>query len=119
MGKHTFCHIEWGSTDLERTKTFLSGLFGWKFEAFGADYLVFSTPEGPGGGIMKVEKVKAGESPYVYILVDEIEPYLNKARELGGSVAVPSTEIPNVGWFAHIKDPDGNIFGLFKGRGEG
>ena len=51
----------------------------------------------------------------VYVEVDEIEPYLEKVGELGGDVAVPKTEIPNQGWFAHIKDPDGNIFGLFQG----
>ncbi len=116
MTRHAFCHIEWSSTDLERTKGFFSGLFGWKFQPLGGDYLTFDPPEGPGGGIMKVDEVHPGESPSVYIEVGEIEPYLQRARELGGSVAVPKTEIPNVGWFAHLKDPDGNIVGLFQGK---
>ena len=115
MAKHSFGHIEWSSTDLERTKSFLSGLFEWEFKQWGEDYLLFSPPEGPGGGIMKVDEVRPGGSPVVYVEVDEIEPYLEKVGELGGDVAVPKTEIPNQGWFAHIKDPDGNIFGLFQG----
>ncbi len=115
MAKHAICHIEWSSTDLERTKTFLSGLFGWKFQSFGEDYLSFDTPQGPGGGIMKADEVHPGESPYVYIEVDEIEPYLECAKELGGGVAVPKTEIPTIGWFAHLKDPDGSVVGLFQG----
>jgi predicted enzyme related to lactoylglutathione lyase len=116
MTKNAICHIEWSSTNLERTKTFLSGLFGWKFEPFGEEYLIFSTPKGVGGGIQKVDEVHPGESPSVYIDVDEIEPYLEKANELGGGVAIPKTEIPKVGWFAHLTDPDGNIVGLVQGE---
>lgn len=116
MAKHSICHVEWTSTDLERTKAFFSGLFEWKWKAWGTEYLIFSPPEGVGGGIMKVEEVKPGESPSVYIDVEEIEPYLEKVKDLGGGVAVPKTEIPGAGWFAHLTDPDGNIVGLFKGR---
>jgi predicted enzyme related to lactoylglutathione lyase len=116
MAKHSFCHIEWLSTDLERTKTFLSGLFGWQFKPWGSEYLVFSPPKGPGGGIMKAKEVHSGESPSVYVEVDEIEPYLEKAKQFGGDVGVGKTEIPGAGWFAHLIDPDGNIVGVFEGR---
>lgn len=116
MAKHTICHVEWSSTDLERTQAFLSGLFDWKFKAWGDKYLLFNTPEGgPDGGIAKVDEVKPGESPVIYIEVDEIEPYIEKAKRLGGEVAVPKTEIPTVGWYALLKDPDNNIIGLFQG----
>jgi len=115
MAKHAICHVEWGSTDLEKTKNFLAGLFDWKFEPFGEEYLMFRTPEGPGGGLMKTKEVKPGESPSVYIEVDEIDPYLQRAKDLGGDVAVPKTEIPTMGWYAHLKDPDGNVVGLFQG----
>ncbi len=118
MAKHAICHIEWSSTDLERTKSFLSGLFGWKFQPFGEEYVLFSPPEGPGGGIAKVDEVKPGESPSVYVEVDEIEPYLERAKELGGGVRVRKTEIPNTGWWALITDPDGGPIGLFQGAPE-
>jgi predicted enzyme related to lactoylglutathione lyase len=118
MAKHAVCHIEWSSTDLQRTETFLSGLFDWKFSHWGDDYLVFNTPDGPNGGIMKVDKVEPGRSPYVYINVEDIEPYLKRAEELGGEVDVPKTEIPKVGWYAHIKDHEGNIIGLLQGLGK-
>jgi predicted enzyme related to lactoylglutathione lyase len=114
MARHSLTHFEWSSTDLERTRRLLEGLFEWDIEPWGENYLVFRTPEGPSGGIMKVDEVSSGESPYIYIEVDEIEPYLNKAVELGAQVDVPETEIPKVGWYAHIKDDDGNIFGIFK-----
>jgi predicted enzyme related to lactoylglutathione lyase len=114
MEKHSVCHFEWSSTDLETAQAFYTGLFGWKFSPWGKDYLVFRTPEGPNGGIMKVDKVVPGKSPYIYIQVEEIEPYLEKAKELGGGVDTLKKEIPKVGYFAHVLDPDGNIVGLFE-----
>lgn len=115
MTKNTFCHIEWTTTDLERTKNLLSGLFGWEFESWGEEYMIYKTPKGVGGGILKAEKVEPGKSPYVYVDVDEIEPYLQKALELGAEIDVPKTEIPEVGWYAHIKDSDGNVYGIVQG----
>jgi predicted enzyme related to lactoylglutathione lyase len=115
MAKHSICHVEWSSTDLERTKAFLSGLFDWEFKPWGKEYLMFKPPEGVGGGIMKVDSVQPGRSPAVYIEVEEIEPYLEKAKELGGGVADPKTEVPGAGWYAHVTDHDGNIWGLFQG----
>jgi hypothetical protein len=116
MAKHSICHIEWQATDLNRAKAFYGGLFNnWKFEPWGESYLLFQVPDGIGGGIMKTQKVSPGQSPTVYIQVDEIEPYLQRAKKLGGKVTVPKTQIdPSVGWSAHLADPDGNTVGLFQ-----
>lgn len=115
MRRHTICHVEWASTDLQRSEAFFGGLFNWLFEPFGEDYVLFHSPGGIDGGLMKAEEVKPGRSPTVYVRVEEIEPYLEQAEALGGSVKVPKTEIPTVGWYAHLGDPDGNIVGLFQG----
>lgn len=114
MVKHSLCHFEWSSTNLDRTKTFYTELFGWELKPWGREYLTFNPPEGPGGGIMKVDKVEPGRSPYVYIEVEEIEPYLEKAKELGGGVDTPKSEVKGVGWYAHLLDPDNNIIGLMQ-----
>ena len=37
MAKHAICHIERSSTNLERAKAFLSGLFGWKNDPWDED----------------------------------------------------------------------------------
>jgi len=116
MKNHSICHIEWQSSNLSKTRSFLFSLFGWKFKPYGMEYLMFTPPDGVGGGIMKVKKVMAGASPVVYVLVNKIEPYLAKARKLGGKVAVPKTEIPKMGWFAYLKDRDGNLYGLFQNQ---
>lgn len=118
MVKHGICYVEWQATDLNRAKAFYSGLFNnWKFESWGDGYLLFQVPDGIGGGIAKCPagKVSSGQSPIVYIEVDQIEPYLQRAPQLGGKVAAPKTQIdPKIGWFAHLTDPDGNTVGLFQ-----
>jgi predicted enzyme related to lactoylglutathione lyase len=117
MGKNAICHVEWASTDLERSKAFLWGLFGWEFQPFGEDYMVFSAPDGPGGGIWQVPEVRPGASPVVYVSVDSVDRYLEESAELGGGVVKGRTEIPELGWYAHITDPDGNLIGLFEPKG--
>jgi len=118
MHRHAICHIEWSSTDLERTRKFLSGLFNWKFDSWGDKYILFKPLSGVGGGIQKVERVTPGQSPVVYVEVEEIKPYLDKAIQLGGKVAVGETDIPHTGHVAQIMDPDGNIVGVFKPHSE-
>ena len=44
----------------------------------------------------------------LYVEVDEIEDYLRRTKALGGVVATAKTEIPSLGWYALIKDPDGS-----------
>lgn len=118
MVKHGICHVEWSVTDLKKAQAFYGGLFGWKFQGWGEEYVLFEAP-GIGGGLMKAKNVQLGESPRVYIEVDEIESYLKKVTQLGGKVAVPKTQIdPKIGWFAHLTDPDGNTVGLFQSAGK-
>ncbi len=116
MTPHRIGHVEFASTDLERTRAFFSGLFGWSFNTWSEDYYLFSAPDKPNGGIMKVDKVEPGNSTVVYVEVDDIESTLKHVEELGGSVAQPKTEIPDMGWYAHLTDPDGNVIGLYQGQ---
>ncbi|HUT15621.1 MAG TPA: VOC family protein [Anaerolineae bacterium] len=117
MTKNAICYVEWSCTDLGRTRAFLAGLFDWQFEPSGEDYLIIKAPAGPGGGVQKVDDVQPGASPVVYVEVDEIEDYLRRTKELGGVVAIEKTEIPTLGWYALIKDPDGNTIGLYGEHG--
>ena len=116
MAPHRIGRIEWASTDLERRKRVLSGLFGWEFKAWRDDYYLFSAPERPNGGIQKVDKVKPGNSPIVYVEVDDIDSTLKQVQKLGGRVAMSKAEISDMGWDAHLSDPDGNVIGLYQGK---
>jgi hypothetical protein len=39
---------------------------------------------------------------------------VSRAAELGGKVCVPPTDIPNVGRFAVINDPQGAVFSIIR-----
>jgi len=115
---HPIVHIEISTTDLAKAQKFYSQLFNWKITAWGgsSNYLMFETGKEPGGGIQKVDKVRPGDGVLIYVLVEDIEKTLDKAKELGGKITKGNTEIPNVGWFALLTDLDGNIIGVFKAK---
>lgn len=49
----------------------------------------------------------------VYVQVDDVQAYLDKAQKLGGKQLVPPVEIPT-GTFAWFADLEGNTIGLWK-----
>ena len=50
----------------------------------------------------------------IYVQVDDLDAYIAKAEELGGSSIVPPTEVPGMGHFAWITDIEGTFVGLWK-----
>ncbi|MCH7878234.1 MAG: hypothetical protein IH914_02845 [candidate division Zixibacteria bacterium] len=50
----------------------------------------------------------------VYVKVDDLKEYLDKAEKLGGKTMIPPTPVPGMGNFAWLNDPEGNIVGLWK-----
>ena len=114
------CHFEIVAADPEKASAFYGELFGWEIKedpmADGSVYHLISAQEGSiGGGIVKaIEGTKSGPGGFVpYILADDIEATLAKARDLGASTVVAGTEIPGIGHYALFNDIDGNLIGLF------
>jgi hypothetical protein len=117
MSKHPFVHIEISATDRKAAGKFYADLFGWKVEQMPEmNYAMFETGEGVGGGFSSVGEHNPAGSVIVYVDTKDIPGTLDKIVKLGGSVVVPQTEIPGMGWFAIFRDPTGNHIGLFKTR---
>ena len=53
-------------------------------------------------------------SSIVYFNVADCDASFAKAQSLGGTVCVPPTDIPNVGRFAVMSDPQGAVFNIIK-----
>ena len=50
----------------------------------------------------------------IYMRVDDLDKYLDRAEQLGGKRLVPPTDLPeDYGRFAIFTDPDGNAVGLW------
>lgn len=93
----------------EQSERFYGELFAWKIN---------SVPYGPGtyrlvyagekqiAGIMHFDK--AGIPPHwvSYVTVDDVDATAAKAKAAGGTIANPPMDIPNVGRFAVLLDPD-------------
>ena len=44
---------------------------------------------------------------------ESLDEALNRVQPSGGEVVFPKTAVPGIGFFAHIKDTEGNRVGLF------
>jgi predicted enzyme related to lactoylglutathione lyase len=106
------------SPDHERAQAFYRELFDWRVAADPAldGYGLVDTGAGEhavGGGIGP--STRPGEAGVkIYIRVDDLDAYLDRAEKLGGTRVVPPTELPgDFGRFAIFTDPDGNPVGLW------
>lgn len=108
-------YFEIGVRNGEKGKEFYSKMFDWKINTNMPDYHeIAKDGEGISGGIFPI---KEGEMPpyvTIYVQVDDLQKYLDKAAELGGKQIVPPTALPpGMGSFAMFADPDGNCVGLW------
>ena len=107
------------STDHERAQKFYAELFGWSVSADPnmGGYGIVDTGAGEsavGGGIGPSQS-PGDTGVKIYLRVDDIEPYLARAVELGGKRLVPPTALPgDFGTIAVFTDPDGNQVGLWQ-----
>lgn len=110
-----FVHIELQTRDVEKSKKFYTGMFGWKLEDIaGMDYTIINVGEGTGGGMMKKPLPDIPDNWLPYVLVDDVRASTKKAQALGAKIAKDVTEVPGMGWFSVILDPTGAAFGLWQ-----
>jgi predicted enzyme related to lactoylglutathione lyase len=106
------------SPDHERARTFYSRLFDWKMQTGDAmgDYALVDTQSGDAsiGGGLGPSEASGGAGVKIYVRVDDLDAYLARAEELGGTRVVSPTDLPEgYGRFAILNDPDGNPVGLW------
>jgi predicted enzyme related to lactoylglutathione lyase len=117
---NAFCHMELGSTDVAKAKTFYTTLFDWQLNDVDmgpmGTYTLIKPAEGPGGGMMKQPVPGAPSSWLPYVLVPDIKTATAKAKSLGAQIMKDSQEVPNEGWFTIILDPTGAALGLWQAK---
>lgn len=112
-------HFEIGVKDTAAAQKFYGPLFGWEFSAYGPTTAMMSNIGTMAGGAGIGGHINAlGHPPHnycvVYAQVDDLAVTIKKAESLGGKQCVPPMEVPGMGWFAWITDPEGNMVGLWK-----
>ena len=110
-----FVWYELMTSDAAAAEKFYKTVVGWKTQDMSqADmkYTVLLAGDAPVAGLMTLPKeaCAAGAKPgwIGYIGVDDVDATAGRVTKAGGTIHVPPTEIPNVGRFAMVADPQGD-----------
>jgi len=101
---------------------FYGEVIGWKTQPFGdSGYVMWVASQGPLGGVMTLpeEAAKMGAPPHWmgHVQVENVDATAALTKKLGGKVYQEPTDIPTVGRFAVIADPQGAAISCFKPNG--
>jgi predicted enzyme related to lactoylglutathione lyase len=98
---------------------FYQGLLGWssrKQPVGPVAYYSFQRGDEPAAGMLQMAGEWEGIPSHwmVYFAVADCDAAAARAGELGGAVKVPPTDVPGVGRFAVIQDPQGAVFSIIR-----
>ena len=107
-----FSWFELTTTDLRAAESFYTRLFGWTMEPWTGEgsYTLIKVNGKEVGGM--VAGSVAGPKTYgwgIYVTVTDVDETAAKVPELGGKVLLQPTDIPRVGRFCVIEDPQGAV----------
>ena len=106
--------------DPQAAIAFYTEVIGWKTQPFGNDaqYTMWVGSQGPLGGVMKLpdEAAKMGAPPQWmgHVQVENVDSTAALTKKLGGKVYKEPSDIPTVGRFAVIADPQGASLSIFQ-----
>ncbi|MEJ0049435.1 MAG: VOC family protein [Rhodospirillales bacterium] len=121
-----FVWYELMTTDTDAAEAFYKAVIGWSTQVFAGSepkYTILMVNGAGIGGMMVLpeEARRMGAQPgwLGYVGVDDVDAGAAKVTEAGGAVHRAPDDIPGVGRFAVVADPQGAVFILFKNAGEG
>jgi predicted enzyme related to lactoylglutathione lyase len=121
-------HFELPVTDLQQARDFYAPIFGWKLQDWpmpdGSTMVgVHTTPIDEntrqplkpgainGGIILKNDKV---QMPVFAVHVASIDERVAQMEAKGATVVMPKTDMMGMGFYCYVKDPFGNVIGLWQ-----
>ena len=120
-------HFEIPYDDLDRAKKFYTNVFGWKINTLPEmNYNIVHTvevdekqmPKESGainGGMYKRDE-KSAQGPVIVMNVKNVDEAVKKAEKAGGKVFRKKMAIGKMGFYAQVKDTEGNIIGVWGGK---
>jgi predicted enzyme related to lactoylglutathione lyase len=100
--------------NLDAAKKFYAPLFGWTLKE-SPEYTEFHLGTRAIGGMMQSKAPEGVPSFWLpYFMVDDCDGTVQKSSAAGGSVHVPPMDIPTVGRFAVLTDPQGASFAIIQ-----
>lgn len=117
------CWMELVTTDAEGARAFYGALLGWPHyisTGLGIAYTEFQHEGQSFAGMMAMDGPEwEGIPPHwtAYVQVEACDATAASTQELGGGILVPPTDIPTVGRFAVLRDPQGAAFAVLEMAG--
>ncbi|WP_299797718.1 VOC family protein [uncultured Shewanella sp.] len=113
----TLCWVELACRNTGLAKQFYPKILDWKVQPGdipGFEYTEWLVDGEPFGGMMEMTEEWGDIDPHwmLYFTVADCDETVVKATKIGGKICVPPTNIPKVGRFAVIKDPQGGVFSV-------
>lgn len=105
------------TTDVAGAKAFYGELLGWTLQddnSHGMEYTLAKAGETLTAGIMAIPEQAKGMPPTwgAYVTVDDVDALIPRVEKLGGKVCVPPMDIPGLGRFVVIQDPQGAVLSI-------
>jgi uncharacterized protein len=117
-----FIWYELMTDDPDSARQFYTAVVGWDIEKAASgdiDYRMISTANGPVCGLMHLtpDMAAGGARPcwLGYIGVEDVDKAAAAVASAGGAVHVPPRDIPGVGRFALLADPQGAMIYVMRG----
>lgn len=108
------------TTDPQAAQEFYTKVAGWGLQPYaelGTPYTVFLREGTPVGGVMSLadEAVQAGSEPHwlVYIGTPNVDATTEQAVKLGARTHVAPQDIPTVGRYSVVADPQGAVVAFY------
>lgn len=121
-GAFSWCELL--TSDVVEAKRFYGKLFGWDLETApmpGVDYTLVKYGGEQMGGIMAIPPACEDARPFwgVYVTVDDVDATAKLTVEMGGKVCNGPHDIPQVGRFCVLQDPQGAVLNVISYLKEG
>jgi hypothetical protein len=103
------------TTDPGKAEQFYTKVCGWGTELWKSPtpYTMWTAKGGPIGGVMPLPNAGAPPHWLAYISCPNVDETVQQAESLGAEAFVKPKDIPEVGRFAILADPQGAVFSAF------
>lgn len=112
-----FVHIDISADDPKRAADFYASVFGWKTQKLPGPmgYWLVSTSDDEsavGAGIGKRDAPWQSVAPTIEVA--SVDDFTSKIEAAGGTIIVPKSPMPGVGYLATFKDTEGNVMAILE-----
>lgn len=116
---NNLCFFEIPADDPEKLQQFYRELFHWSFARGSTGFCYYrahTSDDSLKGGISARQDPE--HTLINYVKVESVDEYTLKAQTLGAELVVPRKPVPQRGWYAVLKDPEGNRLGPWQDDAE-